>query len=95
MSSGYGLPRPRGSNPKSPGRLPSSHGGGVLPGNHRGLSGSATAHTVVVDCTLTGAVKLLFPLSFLPLRKAFVVPKGDPFFWELHPISHTLFYSMY
>lgn len=26
--------------------LPSSHGGGVLPGNHRGLSGSAAAQTV-------------------------------------------------
>nr|AFK42484.1 unknown [Lotus japonicus] len=74
--------RPRGSNPKSPGRLPSSHGGGVLPGNHRGLSGSATAHTVVVDLAPTGAVKV-FTFSFLPLRKAFVVPKGDPFFWEL------------
>jgi len=79
------LPRPRGSNPKSPGKLPSSHGGGVLPGNHRGLSGSATAHTVVLDRAPTGAVKLL-PFSFLPLRKeAFVVPKSDPFF-ELHAI---------
>ncbi|KRX32160.1 hypothetical protein T09_10381, partial [Trichinella sp. T9] len=39
--------RPRGSKPKSPGRLPSSHGGGVLPGNHKGLSGSAAAaHTL-------------------------------------------------
>jgi len=76
-------PRPRGSKPKSPGKLPSSHGGGVLPGNHRGLSGSATAQTVVLDRAPTGAVKL-FTFSFLPLRKeAFVLPKSDPFFWEL------------
>ena len=79
------LPRPRGSKPKSPGKLPSSHGGGVLPGNHRGLSGSATAHTVVLDRAPTGAVKL-FIFSFLPLRKeAFAVPNSDPFF-ELHAV---------
>jgi hypothetical protein len=85
------LQSPRGSNPKSPGRLPSSHGGGTLPGNHKGLSGSAAAHTVVVDLTLSGADVLLFTLSFLP-RKAFEVPNGVPFFWELHAIQHIHIY---
>lgn len=48
-----------------------------------GLSGSATAETVVVDLVLTGAANLL-NLSLPPLRKeAFVVPTIDPFFWEL------------
>jgi hypothetical protein len=36
----------------------------------------------VVDLTLSGADVLLFTLSFLP-RKAFEVPNGVPFFWEL------------
>jgi len=37
----------------------------------------------VLDRAPTGAVKL-FTFSFLPLRKeAFVLPKSDPFFWEL------------
>lgn len=39
------LPNPRGSKPKSPGRLPSSHGGGELPGNQSGLSGPSGSHT--------------------------------------------------
>lgn len=61
----------------------------MLPGNHRGLSGSATAHTVALDRAPTGAVKL-FILSFLPLRKeAFAVPNSDPFF-ELHAIPLVL-----
>lgn len=59
----------------------------MLPGNHRGLSGSAAAHTVVVDRPPTGAV-YLFTFNFLPLRKeAFVAPKVDPFFWELHAFT--------
>lgn len=48
-----------------------------------GLSGSATAETVVSDRVLTGAPNLL-NLSLPPLRKeAFVVPAVDPLFWEL------------
>lgn len=48
-----------------------------------GLSGSATAETVVNDRVLTGAPNLL-DLSVPPLRKeAFVVPTVDPLFWEL------------
>ena len=63
--------------------LPSSHGGGVLPGNQRGLSRSAAAHTGTVRAP-AGAVYFLTDLSFLPLRKeAFVVPTTDPVFWEL------------
>ena len=84
------LPRPRGSKPKSPGRLPSSHGGGTLPGNQRGLSGSATAHTETERFAL-GAVYFLTTLSFPPLRKeAFVPPNIDPFFWELQYIYKIL-----
>ncbi|KAL0364329.1 UNVERIFIED_CONTAM: hypothetical protein Sangu_0530500 [Sesamum angustifolium] len=104
------LYRPRGSKPKSPGRLhriifikclclyniivyiskkcesspnlPSSHGGGVLPGNHSGLSGSAAAQTVT-DLVPEGAVNLP-TLNFLPPKKeALVAPTIDPLFWEL------------
>nr|GMC49896.1 hypothetical protein CR513_29242 [Ipomoea batatas]GMC53767.1 hypothetical protein CR513_29242 [Ipomoea batatas] len=57
------------------GRLPSSHGGGVLPGNQRGRLGSAVAQTVK-DRDVAGAEYLL-TLSFLPERK-------DTFVWELH-----------
>lgn len=77
------IPRPRGSKPKSPGRLPSSHGGGVLPGNQRGRSGSATAHTGTVR-TAAGFVYFLTDRSFFPVRKeAFVVLTTDPLLWEL------------
>lgn len=63
--------------------LPSSHGGGVLPGNHSGLSGSAAAQTAT-DLAPEGAVSLL-TLNFLPPKKeALVAPTIDPFFWELH-----------
>lgn len=63
--------------------LPSSHGGGVLPGNQRGLSGSATAALTETDRAAAGAA--YFPnFSFFPLRKeAFVDPTIDPLFWEL------------
>lgn len=63
--------------------LPSSHGGGVLPGNHSGLSGSAAAQTAT-DLELEGAANLL-TLSFLPPKnEALVAPTTDPFFCELH-----------
>lgn len=105
----FDLPRPRGSNPKSPGRLhqkgfasasktyhqrerkreglvpnlPSSHGGGMLPGNQMGLSGLAAAARTVSDRVLAGAVYVL-RLSLLPPKKeAFVAPTIDPLFWEL------------
>lgn len=67
--------------------LPSSHEGGVLPGNQMGLSGSATAETVVLDLVLTGAANLL-NLRLPPLRKqAFVV---DPLFWEQLEVDDEL-----
>lgn len=48
-----------------------------------GLSGSATAQTVVIDLVLTGAANLL-NRRLPPLRKeAFVVPTIAPVFWEL------------
>nr|GME03288.1 hypothetical protein T11_8782 [Ipomoea batatas] len=72
----FDLPRPRGSKPKSLGRLPSSHGGGVLPGNRLG---SAVAQTVK-DRDVARAEYLL-TLSFLPERK-------DTFVWELHRLSN-------
>lgn len=51
--------------------LPSSHGGGVLPGNHNGLSGSAATQTVT-DLTPVD-VTFLLTLSFLPDKnEAFV-----------------------
>lgn len=53
----------------------------MLPGNHRGLLGSAAAHTVTEDLAEDGADVYLFTLSFLPATKeAFVGPKGGPFF---------------
>jgi len=59
----------------------------VLPGNHKGLSGSATAHTVVLDRPPTAAV-YFFTLNFLPpTKEALGVPKPDPFFWELHKFA--------
>ena len=65
----------------------------MLPGNHRGLSGSATAHTVVLDRPPTAAV-YLFTLNFLPPRKeALGVPKADPFFWELYTFTTTFHQS--
>nr|GMC48824.1 subtilisin-like protease SBT5.6 [Ipomoea batatas] len=73
----FDLPRPRGSKPKSPGRLPLSHGGGVLPGNQRARLGSTVAQTVK-DRDVAG-VEYLLTLSFLPERK-------DTFVWELHRI---------
>jgi hypothetical protein len=70
---------------KSSTDLPSSHGGGVLPGNQRGLSGSAATQTVT-DRAAVGAV-YLFSLNFFPLRKeAFVDPTRNPVFWELQYI---------
>jgi hypothetical protein len=67
---------------KSSTDLPSSHGGGVLPGNQRGLSGSAATQTVT-DRAAVGDVYVL-SLNFSPLRKeAFVDPTRDPVFWEL------------
>lgn len=59
--------------------LPSSHGGGVLPGNQMGLSRAATAEKEK-DRLATGAAN--FPcLSFLPPRKeALVAPKPFPLF---------------
>lgn len=81
-------------NKKQRGRranLPSSHGGGVLPGNHNGLSGSAAAHTAT-DLVVEGDVNLL-TLNFLPPKKeALVPPTMDPFFWELHQ-NHTFYYT--
>lgn len=109
MNDDVRVPSPRGSKPKSPGRLhcriqiyirsvlmrvgrdtgssanlPSSHGGGMLPGNHSGLSGSAAAQTAT-DLALEGAPNLL-ALSFLlpPKKEALVAPTTDPFFCELH-----------
>lgn len=77
------VPRPRGSKPKSPGRLPSSHGGGVLPGNQRGLSGSGAKQQEVTDLALDGDANLL-TLSFLPPKKeALVAPAMDALLWEL------------
>lgn len=55
----------------------------MLPGNQRGLSGSAAAARTVTDRVLAGAVYVL-RLSFLPPKKeAFVAPTIDPLFWEL------------
>lgn len=55
----------------------------MLPGNQRGLSGSAAAHTGNVG-PAAGFVYFLTDLSFFPVRKeAFVVPTTDPVFWEL------------
>lgn len=52
--------------------LPSSHGGGVLPGNQRGLSGAAAADDTERDLLPVGAAHLPC-LSFLPPKKdAFV-----------------------
>lgn len=64
--------------------LPSSHGGGALPGNHTGLSGSAAAHTAT-DLVVEGDVNLL-TLNFLPPKNEALVI--DPFFRELHQ-NHT------
>lgn len=60
----------------------------MLPGNHRGLSGSAAAaHTLKdVDDDPVGAATFL-TLSFLPPKnEAFVAAKVDPAFWELQYI---------
>lgn len=59
--------------------LPSSHGGGVLPGNQRGLSGSAAAHTVT-DLAAVGAEDLLARSLFPDKKEAFTT---DPLFWTL------------
>lgn len=73
---------------KSSTDLPSSHGGGVLPGNQRGLSGSAATQTVT-DRAAVGDVYVL-SLNFSPLRKeAFVDPTRDPVFWELEEEMET------
>lgn len=59
--------------------LPSSHGGGVLPGNQRGLSVAATADTERARRAV-GAVHF-FCLNFVPPRKdAFVAPSPFPVF---------------
>ena len=64
-----------------PSNLPSSHGGGVLPGNQMGLSRSAAAAQMVSDRAPAGGEVYWLTLSFLPLRKeAFVAPRMDPFF---------------
>lgn len=64
--------------------LPSSHGGGTLPGNQRGLSGSAATHTVVA-ARGDPATGTLLTLNLLPPRnEAFVAPTIDPFLLELH-----------
>lgn len=48
--------------------LPSSHGGGVLPGNQRGLSVASAATESAFRAV--GAAQFVFAcLSFLPLRK--------------------------
>lgn len=56
----------------------------MLPGNHKGLSGSAAAARTVKDVDdPEDAVKFL-TLSFLPPKKeALVAAKVDPAFWEL------------
>lgn len=70
--------------------LPSSHGGGVLPGNQRGLSGSAAAALTEIDRVPAGA-KYFLNFSFFPPRKeAFVDPTMHPFLWELHAINILL-----
>lgn len=75
--------------------LPSSHGGGVLPGNHKGLSGSATAHTVAV-LDLVDALLFLITLSFFPPRKeAFVASKLDTDFLELHKTTLEFSQTVY
>uniref|UniRef100_A0A7C8YNK9 Uncharacterized protein n=1 Tax=Opuntia streptacantha TaxID=393608 RepID=A0A7C8YNK9_OPUST len=56
-------PNPRGSKPKSPGRLPSSHSGGELPGNHSGLSGGSGSQTL--DIPPLVALTLIFPIPIL------------------------------
>lgn len=63
--------------------LPSSHGGGVLPGNQRGLSGSAATAETATDLDPAGATCLLTLNLFPPRKEAFVAPTIDPFFWEL------------
>ncbi|KAG9146308.1 hypothetical protein Leryth_008005 [Lithospermum erythrorhizon] len=70
--------RPRGSKPKSP--------GGVLPGNQRGLSGSAAAQTVVTDRLPDGAENLLTLNCFPPMKEFFVAATIAPFFWVLQGI---------
>ena len=72
--------------------LPSSHGGGVLPGNQRGLSGSAATQTVT-DRAAVGDV-YFFSLNFFPLRKkAFVDPTRDPIFWALQYFVYIIHFT--
>lgn len=68
----------------------------MLPGNQRGLSGSAATHTVVA-LRAVGVVLYLLTLNLLPPRnEAFVVPTIDPFLLELQQtISNYLSYFLY
>lgn len=63
--------------------LPSSHSGGVLPGNQIGLSGSAATQTVLSDRAPVGAANLLTLSFFPPKKEAFVDPTIDPLFCAL------------
>lgn len=67
--------------------LPSSHGGGVLPGNQRGLSGSAAAALTETDRVPAGATYFLKFSFFPPRKEPFVDPTKDPLFLELHEID--------
>lgn len=65
----------------------------MLPGNHRGLLGSAaTAQTVTERAAVVEVY--FFSLNFFPLRKAaFVDPTIDPLLRELqYLILHVLLY---
>lgn len=56
----------------------------MLPGNHRGLSGSAAAARTVKDVDDPEDADKFLTLSFLPPKKeARVAAKVDPAFWEL------------
>lgn len=61
----------------------------MLPGNQRGLSGSAATQTVVTALAAGEEVYLL-TLNLLPPRnEAFVAPTIDPFLLELQQTNHN------
>lgn len=68
--------------------LPSSHGGGVLPGNQRGLSGAAAADTESSRRAVCARAARFPCLSFLPPRNDALVAAmaAAPFFWDLKQI---------